>query len=424
MEQQPQYSIEDLLLLKSQIEEGAKRRDLGIDPPIAQFDVPRETQALTNPNSPRDDYFASIFGPLGGEISRKSDAAVSSIPDLAYALSGLDLAADGGKNISEGMDKANPMRVAGGAAEVGLAALPFGGKALQAAYKTIPRAMGTGVAYGASPLVAAGVFSPEDAQAADEGGYTGLNKDNALSMLGPVAIAALTGGVAKGYSKNRAIGHKQEAVDLDRILANRERAQIVKDDFPIPNFKTKIDHELREIEPPKFHDKSNEYLAGLKVNADEVGDADLSNLWMMGGGAGALVGGVTDVVTHGDADLQRTGRAVGAGAFVGGGMPAFTRSKASKKLEPTINRYDPNPDKKPFIPNGPSDQLRLGRSPIAEAHPIEVRTAVEKRLNKGEKVKDLAEEYGIHESNLYRWKRKLDKKTIVKENAKKIDTDQ
>jgi hypothetical protein len=45
MEQQPQIDIQDLLLLKSQIEEGAKRRDLGIDPPIAQFDAPSERPA-------------------------------------------------------------------------------------------------------------------------------------------------------------------------------------------------------------------------------------------------------------------------------------------------------------------------------------------------------------------------------------------
>lgn len=419
MEQQPQINIQDLLLLKSQIEQDAMRRNTGIEPLIPQYDVPREVPSMRSSNTQLGDLAGRLLGPLVGELVSEGERGVKSVPDLAYALSGLELAADGGKNISEGMNDGSPLRVAGGAAEVGLAALPFSGKALQAAYKSVPRAMGTGAAYGASPLVAAGVLSPEDAQAAEEGSIFDLPDENTLSNLTPVAVAALTAGLAKRYGMNKLTNQKQEASDLDRILANRERAQIAKDDFPIPNFRTKIDHELREREPIKYHDKDNDYLLREKVALDEAGDQNIKDLWKVGAFLGGLSSSGADIAMNGDFDLERTGLAAIQGITAGAVLPAFTSKRYDKKPNTTIDRYDPNPDKKPFIPNGPSDQLRLGRSPIAEAHPIETRAAIERRLKKGEAVKGLAEEYGIHQSNLYRWKKKLNKR--VKKSDKTPD---
>ncbi|GJM00251.1 MAG: hypothetical protein DHS20C07_19300 [Methyloligella sp.] len=416
------YTPDEIEALVNEIELGAMRRDAGIDPSIPQFDAPREAPSLRSSNTKLGDFVGSNVNPLAGEITSGAERAINSLPDVAYHASGLGMVEHGAKNVSEGMNEGSVSRVAGGLGEVGLAAMPLSGRALGAAYRTIPRALGTGAAYGASPLVAAGVLSPEDAQAAEEGSVFDLPEKDTLSYVAPVVASALAAGVAKGAGKNYALNQKQAAVDLDRILANRERGQIVKDDFPIPNFKTKIEHELREKEPVKYHNKDNDNLLREKVSFDEAGDQNLEDLWKIGALFGGLSGGGTDIAVNGF-DLSSNIPAALWNGALGSFMPAFS-NRSSKNIKTDIERYDPNPDKKPFIPNGPSDQLRLGRSPIAEAHPIETRTAIERRLKKGEAVKDLAEEYGIHQSNLYRWKRKLNNRAKIKKaDDKKKTTD-
>lgn len=406
------YTPDEIEALVNEIELGAMRRDAGIDPSIPQFDAPREAPSLRSSNTKLGDFVGSNVNPLAGEITSGAERAINSLPDVAYHASGLGMVEHGAKNVSEGMNEGSVSRVAGGLGEVGLAAMPLSGRALGAAYRTIPRALGTGAAYGASPLVAAGVLSPEDAQASGIGDYVGEDHADFMSKLSPIAIpaliSALSAGAAKGHGKALGVQQKQKAVDLDRLLANRERAEIVKDDFPIPNFRTKIDHELREREPVKYHGHTNEELKKLKIDLDSAGDQNLMDLNKVGVMTGVPVGMVSGYALDDDPSIGSVLGAGLAGGVFGTGIPALTR-KSSTNIKPTIERYDPNPDKKPYIPNGPSDQLRLGRSPIAEAHPIETRAAVERRLKKGEAVKDLAEEYGIHQSNLYRWKRKLNK---------------
>ena len=415
------YTPDEIEALVNEIELGAMRRDVGVDPSIPHFDAPREVPSLRSSNTPLGDFVGSNSHPLAGSLASGLDKAVKSVPDVAYHASGLGMVEHGAKNVSEGMNKGSVSRVAGGLGEIGLAAMPLSGKALSAVYRTVPRAMGTRAAYGASLLVAAGVFSPEDAQAAELGSVFDMPSKETLSMAAPVAASALTAGFMKRYGLNKAISQKQEASNLDRILANRERAQIAKDDFPIPNYRTKIDHELREREPIMYHNSSNKDLEDLKVTLDEAGNINHSDLWKVGALTGGASAGVVDMANNGNIELGRTSVAVGLGAGLGSQIPAFTSRRFDQNPKPTADRYDPNPDKKPFTPNGPSDQLRLGRSPIAEAHPIETRAAIERRLKKGEAVKDLAEEYGIHQSNLYRWKRKLNKR--VKKNTEKKDNE-
>lgn len=407
------YTPDEIEALVNEIELGAMRRDTGVDPSIPQFDAPREVPSLRSSNTPLGDFVGSNLHPLAGSLASDLDKAVNSVPDVAYHASGLGMVEHGAKNVSEGMNKGSVSRVAGGLGEVGLAAMPLSGRALAMAYRTVPRAMGTGAAYGASPLVAAGVFSPEDAQAAELGSVFDLPERGTASLAAPVIASVLASGIAKGMGKNYAINQKKKAIDLDRMLANRERADIVKNDFPIPNFRTKIDHELREREPIKYHGHTNEELSRLKIDLDEAGDQNLADLTKVGVMTGVPVGMASGYALDEDPSL---GSILGAG-LIGGvaslGAPPLTR-RSSSNINSSIDRYDPNPDKKPFVPNGPSDQLRLGRSPIAEAHPLETRRAVERRLEKGEPVKDLAEEYGIHQSNLYRWKRKLNKRAKIK----------
>lgn len=413
MEQQ-ELNIQDLLLLKSQIEEGAKRRDLGIDPPIAQFDVPRERPALTNPNSPRDDYFASVFGPLGGEVSRDLDSAVSSVPDLAYALSGLELAADGGKNISEGMEAGSPMRVAGGAAEVGLAALPFGGKALQAAYKTIPRAMGTGAAYGASPLVAAGVFSPEDAQAAGIGDFIG---DEVKKNVPGIALAALMGAIPgvgyKTMAKRGALEAQQEVADLGQVIANREMAEAAKRAKPDVGFHSMVDADVRGLEPPIYHNQGSDYLENFTMGksaqkADDIQYVDRDGAIV--GGAAALT--ADKIMNLGNED-HSFGQSITAGALGAGvsrAIPSLTRGHSKPVLQSRVEQYNPQ------------DTLNKTRplvQPIAKSHPIEIRETILRKLDEGETVNTLSRDYGVSETAIRRWKKMASSKTTDK--PKQVD---
>ncbi len=418
------YTPEEIEALVNEIELGAMRRDTGIDPSIPQFDAPREAPSLRSSNTKLGDFVGSNVNPLAGEITSGAERAINSLPDVAYHASGLGMVEHGAKNVSEGMNEGSMSRVAGGLGEVGLAALPLSGRALGAAYRTIPRALGTGAAYGASPLVAAGVLSPDDAQAAENevlGEFKDKISQHGSSVLAPALISALSAGALKGHGKALGVKQKQEAIDIDRLLANRERVEVVKNDFPIPNFRTKIDHELREREPVKYHGHTNDELKSMKIDLDSVGDQNLMDLNKAGVIAGVPAGMVSGYALNEDPSIGSVLGAGLAGGIVGAGFPALTR-KSPSNIKPTIDRYDPNPDKKPFVPNGPSDQLRLGRSPIADAHPLETRTAIERRLKKGEAVKDLAEEYGIHQSNIYRWKRKLNKRTKVKKSDDKNET--
>lgn len=152
----------------AKIKEDALLQDVGLLPVDARY-IPRERPSLKSSNTRLGDMVARATTPQAGAVLTglhdTVDQVVEHAPQFAKDLSGYTLVEDGVKNFSEGYDEGSPLRVAGGVAEVGLAALPYSGGLASAAFRTAPRFVGTNAAYMASPLVAAGVLSPEEAQA-------------------------------------------------------------------------------------------------------------------------------------------------------------------------------------------------------------------------------------------------------------------
>jgi len=399
--------MEDILLLKSQITQGQTRRDMGIDPPIYEYDLPSSLKpGLNNPNSPRDDFFAQQFGPLAGEYSRKLDEGVSAVPNVLSAVLGLDLVKDGAENLAQGTHKGDLLRAAGGISEIALATLPLSGRALSAAYRTIPRAMGTGAAYGVSPLVAAGVFSPEDAQAGEEGNYfeqmARATEENGADVLAGAMASVLPVIGLKGMVKANALNAQKNMADIERVGTNRvaaESALRLSDD---PNLQYHIREDLKKIEPTYYHSKTIGDLEDDLYRASEKaqGVDDIDTIGMLAGGA---VAGGADVLYHQDdeASLGRTVGNVALGALVGRALPPAYRGDRKPAIESKI---------KPFYTGETIDRLPAPvQSPISTQYNKKTRGTIERKLREGHPISGLSNQYGVSVRTLGRWKDKLDR---------------
>lgn len=389
MEQQPQYSIEDLLLLKSQIEEGAKRRDLGIDPSITQFDVPRERPALTNPNSKRDDYFASIFGPLGGGAEFIRDPKGSIVDyisgleldaletqeklnadgrppmqrfaeNLAFgtpeyegaeegianslSLAPIRMAVSGAQNTKEGIEEGKLLKAVGGTGMVAASALPFSSKIAAQLFSTLPRGLASGGAISASPLLAEEALDSSPAYADGEIGLGSEVLGKAKNVGLPFALGMAGGGLssimAKTMMRNASIKAQKEMADLDRIATNRGVAQGAKDIVKNEaNASYHIQKDLDNLEPIIHKYRPNEDLAqdflaaqnkALKLNkhADTIGSV-----------TGGATAGVGDFLVNDEYDPTRSILSILGGAVTGRAVGPVSFKNKTPNIKSDIDRY-------------------------------------------------------------------------------------
>ncbi|MBO6549124.1 MAG: transposase [Rhizobiales bacterium] len=436
------YTPDEIEALVNEIELGAMRRDTGVDPSIPQYDAPREVPSLRNDQSILGDYINSLesqalerqkhlksdgrspmrrFGEYVVYGAPEYDGAEETMTD-SLALAPVRMAYQGAVSAKEGVEEGKPLKALGGTGMMAASVLPLSGPLASKLFSSIPRGFASGAAISASPMLAEEALNASPAYAEGEIGLGEETVNKLRKHGGPILSGVLGGGLSAGLAKSglleRVANFKQKAVDMERVLQNRERAKIAIDDYPIPNHRTKIEHGLRDKEPIKYHNLDNNQLRNSKVNLDEVADGDLSDINKLGTIAGAPAAVASYYALEDEPALAGALGAGLTGAVVGNKMPSLSRRKISD-IKPKVERYDPVPDKKPFVPNGPSDQLRLGRSPISDAHPNNLRRVVEKKLKEGEQVKDLSGEYGLAPSTLYRWRRKLNKSPKVKKIDKK-----
>lgn len=124
---------------------------------------------LRSSNHPLADLMAQRFGPEVGAMVNKAIAYGSMPAEFAYKMSGIPMAADGGRALGEASVTGDTMKGAGGLLQIGAGALPFSGPIGRAALATVPRATLTGVGAASAPILASGALSsPVEAQTAKQ----------------------------------------------------------------------------------------------------------------------------------------------------------------------------------------------------------------------------------------------------------------
>lgn len=156
LEAKPEIRAEDFMGMVA-----TNPRGWGNQPPPSQFQGEARSA-----NTPMGDAVAQATGsPLAGRVATGAENISRGVVDTAYGLTGIPMAAEGGKHMAQAVESGSPTRGAGAAMEVGLATMPFMGKAARAAFQTLPRGIATGTAYGAAPGLAAGTLIPDSAEA-------------------------------------------------------------------------------------------------------------------------------------------------------------------------------------------------------------------------------------------------------------------
>lgn len=113
--------------------------------------------------SPEADNIAGQYGYNAGYLMDKVKSIKDAIKSGARAVSGIDMVEKGAEDLARAVQAGDPVAGAGGAAEMGLAALPWT-RAGRAAFATMPRAAGTSSLFAAAPVVGSGAISPAVAE--------------------------------------------------------------------------------------------------------------------------------------------------------------------------------------------------------------------------------------------------------------------
>lgn len=358
------------------------------------------------------------------------EGAESSLSDN-LALAPIQMAISGAQNTKEGIEEGKPLKSLGGAGMVAASALPFSSKIAAQLFSSIPKGLASGTAISASPILAEEALNASPAYAEGEIGLGEEALDKVKQFGLPLMTGAFGGGMSammlKTMMRNASIRAQKEMADLDRIATNRGAAKgamdVKKSD---PNATYHIQKDLNEIEPIIHRYRPTEDLAmdfqaaqnkalSLNKHADTAG--------AVAGGVGA---GAIDYATNDEYDPTRSIINILSGALAGKAVPSASIKGKTPNIKSKIDRYYPaeTVDKLPKSTPKPRKPRQSAKEKLEKkqlddlkeilggkrnkAHPSEVKKAIENRIKKGESVKDLAEEYGINPSNLYRWKRNLD----------------
>ncbi|MBC6444631.1 MAG: lysozyme [Alphaproteobacteria bacterium GM202ARS2] len=150
----------------SPTEEARQRGPFGPENPA--MGQPQPTAELRTTTTPFGDVIAQNLGTEFGPAASAIDRALQTAAPYAAEVTGIPGVMRGAEAAGQGTAEGDPLKVAGGAVQAGVSALPYAGPAGRAAMATVPRMMGTAATGTAAGAAASGALSPDQAQAGDE----------------------------------------------------------------------------------------------------------------------------------------------------------------------------------------------------------------------------------------------------------------